>query len=100
MSNERSPREVCSMTMGMRGLMSRRLLATGGPQFRLCLRSFLFRCPDRLARLLPLERDALDLGRDPVEGGGKAEALALGLVGAARAQLLDHAVGVLEAFAD
>src|ERR671935_6909 len=47
MSNERSPREVCSITIGISGLIraplnisrvdwsSQRLLATGGPQFRL-----------------------------------------------------------------
>src|SRR5205085_212239 len=77
-----------------------RLLATGGPQFRLGLGSFLVRGPDRLARLFLLEGDALDLRGDPVEGGGKTEALALRFVGAAGTKLLDHAVGLLEALAD
>src|ERR687885_864376 len=131
MSNDRSPRDVCSITIGMRGLMagapsfsrfdwsfqtvargspygltvtpqaaSRRLLATGGPQFRLCLRRFLVRCPDRLARTLLLERDPLHLRGDAVEGSGEPQALALRLVGAAFAQLPQHAVSVLEALAD
>src|SRR5919202_7767 len=131
MSNDRSPRDVCSITIGMRGLMagapsfsrfdwsfqtvargspygltvtpqaaSRRLLATGDAQFRLCLRRFLVRCPDRLARTLLLERDPLHLRGDAVEGSGEPPALALRLVGAAFAQLPQHAVSVLEALAD
>src|SRR5919204_5367926 len=112
MSNERSPREVCSITIGISGLIraplnisrvdwsSQRLLATGGPQFRLGLGSFLVRSPDRFARLFLLERDALDVGGDPVERGGEAQALTLRLVGSAGTELLDGSIGVFEAFAD
>src|SRR5919197_1498101 len=59
MSNERSPREVCSMTIGIRGMGS--LLAAGGPEFRLGRWFFLVRCPDRLAP----GRDLLHLRAPP-----------------------------------
>src|SRR5215213_4888590 len=97
MSNDRSPRDVCSITIGMRGLMSGWLLAAGGPQFRLGLLLFLFGCPDSLARLRLLQRNPLDLGRHAVEGLGEAQVLALGLVDAAGARLLDHFLRLLEA---
>ena len=48
MSNERSPRDVCSITMGSAG--SSGLLAAGCPQFRLAGGLFLVGRPDRLAR--------------------------------------------------
>src|SRR3990172_6352221 len=82
MSNERSPREVCSMTIGMRGLMqapSCWLLAAGGPQLLLDPGGFLFlflvRRPELLSRRGGGRRDRLDVGEEPVEGGAQAKVL-------------------------
>src|SRR5262245_45291136 len=97
MSNERSPREVCSITIGINGLISGWLLAAGSPEFRLCRRLFLVGCPDCLAGGGLLGWDALDLVRHAVEGAGKADVLALRLVDARGAGLLDHLVGLVEA---
>src|SRR5439155_17915584 len=99
MSNERSPRDVCSITIGINGLMSGWLLAAGGPQFRLCRRFFLVRGPDPLARLGLLGGDTLDVRDDAVEGSGQADVLALGLVHACLARLLDHLLGLVESVA-
>src|SRR5580765_3196620 len=99
MSNERSPREVCSMTIGMRGLI-RLLLASGGPQFRLCLGLFLVRCPDCLTRRSLLGRNPLDLVRDPVECTRQPNGLALRLVGSGLLRLVEDLVGLLEAVAE
>src|SRR5262245_45485544 len=96
MSNERSPRDVCSITIGMRGLMSGWLLAAGGPQFRLCRLLFLVRCPDPLACLRLLGRNPLDLRRDAVERLGEAHVLAFRLVDAGGARLLDHLLRLVE----
>src|SRR6202040_2405525 len=123
MSNERSPREVCSITMGINGLIwlllafwrvgcsfqtvtaqamlrSRWLLATGGPQFRLGGRLFLVGRPDGFAGGGLLGRDPLDLVRNAVEGAGKAHAFALRVVRARGARLLDDLVRLLEAVAE
>src|SRR4029453_16220469 len=94
MSNERSPREVCSITIGINGLMaspltfsrlgwsfqtaarakpvtpqaaSPWLLVGGGPQFRLGRLRFLVGGPDVLAGARDVGRDALRLGRNAVE---------------------------------
>src|SRR6476661_10973865 len=99
MSNDRSPREVCSITIGMRGLIWL-LLATGGPQFRLCLGLFLVGCPDCLTRRRLLRRDPLDLGGDAVERAGETHRLALRLVGAGFSSLVDDLVPFLEALAE
>src|SRR5437899_7365196 len=96
MSNERSPREVCSITIGISGLKSS-LLASGGPQFRLGLRLFLFGRPDRFARLGELDRDALDLGGHAVECCAQAQILAQALEGAAFTEGGDRLVGILVA---
>src|SRR5688572_3577985 len=99
MSNERSPREVCSITIGINGLMQapcfRSASVAGGPQLRLLLGLFLVGSPDRLARLRLLERDRLDLRRDAVERGAQAQVLAQVLVAAVAPHVLDHTVGVL-----
>src|SRR5438093_3078945 len=100
MSNERSPREVWSITMGINGLMSGWLLATGGPQFRLGGWLFLVGRPDRFAGGGLLGRDALDLAHNAVEGAGKAHAFALGVVRARLARLLDDRVRLFEAVAE
>src|SRR6478735_9000152 len=71
MSNERSPREVCSITMGINGLMSGWLLATGGPQFRLGGWLFLVGCPDGFAGGGGFEHDL------PGDRGGRLLAQAL-----------------------
>src|SRR5579884_1595352 len=92
MSNARSPREVCSTTIGIRGIST--LLAAGGPQLRLLLRSLLLGRPDLLARLCDLGVDRLHLGGDPVERALEAEIVA-DAVGAARCdELLDVLVGL------
>src|SRR5712692_6163638 len=104
MSNARSPREVCSTTIGIRGLM-RSLLAGWGPQFLLGRRAILLRSPDALTRrflLCALGRlllgDRLDLGDDPVERLAQADALA-DAVGAALGEELVN-VGLLLACAE
>src|ERR671936_99909 len=87
--------------MGSRGSQgSCRLLAAGGPEFRLSLGLFLVRCPDRVAGLRLLERDPFDLLRDPVERSLQAEALPLLLEGAARPELVEHALRLEETLAD
>src|SRR3954447_13909370 len=120
MSNERSPREVCSITIGINGLIyagslgvacdadplgrtaspDRPLSSAGGPQFRLCLGVFLVGGPDCVARGRLLGGDALDLGSDAVESPREAHVLALRLVGAGLARLRDHRVRILEALAE
>src|SRR5919199_1030431 len=97
MSNERSPREVCSITIGMSGLIAPLLLAGRGPQSCLCLVSFLLGCPELLARGRELDGDPLHLRGDAVEGAGEAKRLALLLPAARLAELRDRLVGVLVA---
>src|SRR5262245_47624007 len=62
MSKARSPREVCSTTIGINGLICS-LLASGGPQ-RLPGRALLFWCPDALTCGVPLRALCGHLGRD------------------------------------
>src|ERR671933_1949472 len=97
MSNERSPREVCSITIGMSGLIAPLLLAGRGPQSCLCLVSFLLGCPELLARGRELDGDPLHLRGDAVEGAGQAKRLALLLPAARLAELRNRLVGVLVA---
>src|SRR3954447_13201329 len=99
MSNERSPREVCSITIGINGLISGWLLAAGGPQFRLLGWVFLVGCPDRVACGSLLGRDALDFIDDAVESAGEPHVFALRVIRACGASLLDDLVGLLEAVA-
>src|SRR4051794_39461540 len=82
MSKARSPREVCSTTIGIRGLMSL-LLARRGPKLLLGRGAFLVRRPDALTRGLLLRalgrlllRDRRHLGRDPVERLAHPDAVA------------------------
>src|SRR5712691_4075187 len=100
MSNERSPRDVCSITIGINGLMSGWLLAAGGPQFRLGGWFFLVGRPDRVPGGRLLGRDALDLGGYPVERAGEPDRLTLRLVGIRGARLLDHLLGFVEAVSE
>src|SRR4029079_15454327 len=93
MSNARSPREVCSITIGINGLIS--LLASGGPQLRLGSGGSFFWRPKLLARLGELERDALDLGDDQVERLAHAEVVAQQLVPATGEDALDDFLGGL-----
>src|SRR4029453_1459201 len=99
MSNERSPRDVCSITIGINGLMQSPCFRSGsgawGPQLRLGFGGFLVGTPGRVARLGLPERDRLDRGRDPVEGRAQAQVLAQVLLPAVLPQILDHLVGVL-----
>src|SRR6186997_451163 len=99
MSNERSPREVCSMTIGISGLIWL-LLASGGPQFRHCLGLFLVWGPDCLARGRLLGRDPLDVGCDQVERTRQTQGLALRLVRTGLLRLRDDLVAVLEPVAE
>src|SRR5215510_1620467 len=73
MSNARSPRDVCSTTIGIRGISF--LLAAGCPQLLRFRRLFLFLVgrPEPLARFGRLRRDRLDLGGDPVERLAEAQ---------------------------
>src|SRR5258707_7958146 len=82
MPSVRSPREVCSTTIRINGLISQSLLARGGPQFLLGGQAVLLGSPDALTRRLLLRalcslllRDRLDLGNDPVERLAHADAL-------------------------
>src|SRR3954454_4828691 len=100
MSNDRSPRDVCSITIGINGLIQVPPLASGGPQFRVGLGLFLVGCPDCLTCCRLLRRDALDLGRDAIERTGEPHRLALRGVRAGLASLLDDLVAFLEALAE
>src|SRR2546422_11362640 len=71
--------------------------AAGGPQFRLGLGFFLVGGPDAFARLRLFGRNSLDFRRHPVESAAKAHRLALRLVRAHFAGLLDHLLGLVEA---
>src|SRR6266540_5520969 len=76
MSNARSPRDVCSITIGIKGLI--RFVPpslSGGPDFRLG-RLLLLRRPKLLARAGELDGNSLHLGGDPVERAAQAEILA------------------------
>src|SRR3954447_186781 len=67
MSNARSPRDVCSTTIGIKGI-SRSLLVAGGPQFLLRAGAFfLAGRPDGLACLRELLRDRRHLGRNAID---------------------------------
>src|SRR5579864_4496874 len=92
MSNARSPRDVCSTTIGIRGMSL--LLAAGGPQLLRLLLRFLLGSPDALPRLFLLRRDRLDVGRDPVDRLLEAEIGADAVGTAARDELLDVIVAL------
>src|SRR4051812_2816499 len=94
MSNARSPRDVCSTTIGIKGI-SRSLLVAGGPQFLLRARAlFLAGLPDALARLRELLRDRRHLGGDPVDRFLEPQ-IGADAVGAARLhELLDVLVAL------
>src|SRR5919197_6566400 len=96
MSNERSPREVCSITIGINGLIEL-LLAGRGPQSCRLLVSFLLGGPELLARGREVGGGSLDLGRDAVERLGKTNRLALLLPAARLAELRHRLVGILVA---
>src|SRR5580765_3324642 len=94
MSKARSPREVCSTTIGINGLICS-LLASGGPQ-PLSGRALLFWRPDGLTRGVPLRafrgdlgRDRDHLGRDAVERLPHPDALADAVGAAAGEERID-----------
>ena len=97
MSNDRSPRDVCSITIGISGahpVLLRRDPAEPdrrGPQLRLAGGLLLVRRPDRLARGMGLRRDRLHLGGEPVECGAQPQVLAERLLVPVRPDVLDHA---------
>src|SRR5215218_2635557 len=71
MSKARSPRDVCSITIGIRGLIHSP--RAGGPQFRIARGLLLLGCPELVACMRELRRDASDLSRDAVEGAPEAK---------------------------
>src|SRR4051812_38765292 len=77
MSKARSPRDVCSTTIGTNGLIA--LLTSRCPEFRLAGRSLLLllllRRPQLLARLGELGVDPLHLTGDAVERLAQAQVL-------------------------
>src|SRR5262249_39937575 len=76
MSNARSPREVCSITMGINGLIRFRPPSlSGGPDFRLD-RLLLLGRPELLASAGELDRNPLHVRGDPVECAAQAQILA------------------------
>src|SRR6266536_6131614 len=97
MSNARSPREVCSTTIGINGLIAfnSSLGATGGPDLRVGRRLILLRRTDALTRLVQLGRDRLHVGRDAVERFLEPQVVA----NAVRPALLDELVDVFVALA-
>src|SRR5437870_2673649 len=75
MSNARSPRDVCSMTIGINGLIRFAPPSlSGGPDFRLD-RLLLLRRPQLLPRPCELDGDPLHLRGDPVEGAAQPKVL-------------------------
>src|SRR5437773_8355198 len=94
MSNARSPRDVCSTTIGIRGISV--LLAAGGPQLLRLLRLFLFllRGPELVASLCPLRRDRLHLRDDAVDRLLQPELRTDALGPAALEELVDVLVGL------
>src|SRR4029079_6143496 len=93
MSNARSPREVCSITIGINGLMS--LLASGGPDFLFGSGRSFVRGPQLVARLLEVERDPLHLGDDEVESLAHPQVVPQELVASVLEDLLDDLLDVL-----
>src|SRR3954452_7062011 len=79
MSKARSPRDVCSTTIGTRGLIRCDSLAAGCPDLLVAGRSFLLllllRRPKLLARLRELGLDARHLPGDVVERLAQAQVL-------------------------
>src|SRR6266542_1738524 len=98
MSNARSPREVCSTTFGIFGLIGfSLLLGAGGPQLRFLhlLLLFLLRSPNRLACFCLLRRDRLHVGGDPVDRLLEAKIRADPVCAAARDEFLDVLVALV-----
>src|SRR4051794_41286619 len=94
MSKLRSPRDVCSITIGINGLI-RVSLASGGPQFRNVFALSRLGRPDRLARLRLRHRDAVHIGRDAVERELEAYVLAHALLRPLRPEELHQLGGAL-----
>src|SRR4026207_1913585 len=99
MSNARSPRDVCSITIGISGLISvpssSGLLATGRPYLHAAPALLLLGCPEFLTRLRKLDRDAIDPADDLVERLPKAEIAAELLEASALAHGRDRGVRIL-----
>src|SRR3954454_17423654 len=90
MSKARSPREVCSTTIGIRGLILGLSSLAGGTKFRCgCLPLLLVGGPEALARLVQVGRDRLHLRRDPVERLPHPEVAAHAIGAAGVDELLD-----------
>src|SRR5215472_15538855 len=93
MSKARSPREVCSTTIGISGLISLLLLdllPAGYPQFLLCrLPFFLAGRPDAASGVRKLLRDRRDVCSDAVDRPSKPEIRADPVGAACVHELLD-----------
>ena len=92
MSKARSPRDVCSITMGTSGLMQAPC-CRGSTILRSGL-GFSFSGVQSLSRARELDRDPLDLGRDPVEGLAQPEVGAQRVVAAGFTDLGRELLGV------
>src|SRR5262245_26752122 len=99
MSNARSPRDVCSITIGISGLIfapsSSGLLATGRPYLHAATALLLLGCPEFLTRVRKLDRDALDAAPDLAERLAEAEIAAELLEASALAHGRDRRVRIL-----
>src|SRR5437016_4026646 len=96
MSKARSPREVCSITIGINGLISLLLLSLSRrPDVSHCFGLLLLGCPKLLACAREVDRDRLDLGDDTVERAAQQQVLAEELVAAVVPELRDDGLGVL-----
>src|SRR5215207_1252387 len=99
MSKARSPREVCSTTIGTSGLIGRASLArrVGRPDLRGALLLLLVGRPELLARGRLLDRDRLRALHEQVHGLAHRDVLAKGFVGALRPRALHRALELLVA---
>jgi len=94
MSNARSPREVCSITIGINGLMWQAPCFRGS-RVSFPRRPLLFGRPQLLAGAGELDRDSLHVGCNPVHRFAHAQVFAQELVPAACKHAVDDLLGVV-----
>src|SRR5918995_4745380 len=95
MSNARSPRDVCSTTIGISGLIASRLLAAWGPDFHSRTTFLLLRSPKLLSGFRQVDGDSLHSGHHLVKRLAEPEVSANLLEIPALPQALRNLVGVL-----
>src|ERR671911_2927753 len=95
MSKARSPRDVCSTTIGINGLIASRLLAAWGPDFHSRSTFLLLRSPKLLSCFRQFDGDPLHSGDDLVERLAEPKVSPNLLEIPALAQALRDLVGVL-----